>query len=219
MIIDSIELPDLSEGAEAAFLHFESRLREALTDAQRIDRRDVSDQNGNYVGSYLPERYYGSILAFLDEFGLEIDVDDISDLPSSEFIESFSKFFNKVNYTRTRFALRKQRFQQGVAGTLIAKLKAKNEITDLIITIRKIVNQSVADERKKNAILRKLGALQEEIRSRPAPHRQCVQASCRCFKSGRQFAENLEPLVEKLERLKKVFFEAPRVRHIFPKPE
>ena len=156
----------------------------------------------------------------MDEFGLEIDVDDISELPSSEFIESFSKFFNKVNYARTRFALRKQRFQQGVAGTpLFLKPEAKNEITDLIVTIRKIVNQSVADERKKNAIFRKLGALQEEIDRDLHTYDSIFKLLVDVSKVVGQSAENLEPLVEKLERLKKIFFESTESETYLPKSE
>lgn len=209
MIIDSIEIPDLSKGSEAAFLNFESRLREALTVAQRRDRDEESDQNGVYVGNYLPQRYYvSSILAFLDEFGLEIDVADISDLPANEFYGHFSQFYTKINYARTRMALRSQRFEQDVAGTpLVILADAKAQISELIGTIRKIVNQEISDDRKRDAIFRKLRALQEEVDRDRHTYDSVFKLLVDLSKSVGDAAENLDPLIEKLERLKKLFFE------------
>lgn len=189
--------------------------------AQQTDRRSETDHNGNYVGNYLPERHYvSSVLAFLDEFGIEIDVADISELPANEFREHFGKFFNRVNYARTRFALRQKRFEQGVAGTpLVLTPGTKEQLNDLIGTIRKIVNQEISDQRKKDAIFRKLRALQEEIdRDRHTFDSVFVLLVDVTDAIGRS-ADNLEPLLDKVERLKKIFFDGSKRDKALPNPD
>lgn len=203
MIIDAIDIDDLGLNPEEAFIVFEERLRVALAAAQNEDRRINSDSSGYYTGSYSPERYYvSSVLAFLDEYDLELEVKDIAYFGDSEFRTAFDEFFNKVNYVRTRFKLRKARISTGQAGTLIAiKPHFKNEIHHLLDTIRKIVNANIADEPKREHIYKKIAALQSEIDR----DRTTVDAVFGRFlelsRVAGQFAENLEPLVQKLERV------------------
>ena len=72
MIIDSIEIDDLGDNIEQAFVIFEERLRESLSRAKNEDRRTFTSNEGYYQGSYSPERYYvSSILAFLHEYELD----------------------------------------------------------------------------------------------------------------------------------------------------
>ena len=87
MIINSVNLDDLEENAETAFVTFEERLRSVLKEQQDEDARMYRGDDGYYAGSHSPERYYvSSILAFLDEYGLDIDVEDISDLRDDAFL-------------------------------------------------------------------------------------------------------------------------------------
>jgi hypothetical protein len=203
MIIDSVKTEDLSNNLEEAFVVFEQRLRKAFNDSKRADRQENSDNNGNYHGAYAPERYYvSSILAFLDEYNLEIDVDDITELNDDYFMFSFSKFFNKINYAITRFTLRKGRIDSGSAGTQITLgSDYKEEIGKNIAVIRKIVNQEIKDENKKDKIFKIIAALQSEVdRDRTtvdALYSRIIDLS----KVVGESAENMEPLVQKIERI------------------
>lgn len=218
MIIDSVDMSDLPASPELAFIEFEKRLRAVLEQERSRDRDINSDHNGNYNGSFLPDRYYvSSVLAFLDEYGLQIDVLDIAEVSDSEFQEHFSRFFNKINYAKTRFSLRKKRLDEGVAGTLIQiKPSFKDEITNLLGTIRKIVNQEVNDHRKKDAIFQKIRALQSEVDRDQTTVDSVFTLLLDFTETLGESAENLEPLIEKAERLKKLFFEGAQRQSTLP---
>ena len=203
MIIDSVKIDDLGRNAEEAFVVFEERLRSVLLDLQSEDRARNRDINGNYEGAHEPERYYvSSIIAFLDEYNLDIDVQDISSVTDGEFLGYFNVFFNKINYARTRFKLRKYRIDSGDAATPISiTANYKDEIHENLNTIRKIVNGHVDDTNKKEAIYRKIAALESEIDR----DRTTVDAVFSRFidlsRIVGECATNLEPLVQKLERV------------------
>jgi hypothetical protein len=203
MIIDAIEIDDLSENSEEAFIVFEERLRAVLMAERDEDRRAYRDGDGYYRGSYSPERYYvSSILAFLDEYDLDIEVADILDLGDQAFINRFDEFFNKINYARTRLKLRKARLCSDQIDTLIIiKPNFRTEIHHNLNTIRKIINGNVSDKNKRDAIYKKIAALQSEIdRDRTtvdAVFGRLIDLSRALSDS----AENLEPLVQKIERV------------------
>ena len=209
MFIDTIDLSDLGNSAEEAFTTFEERLRKELLAAQHYDR-DQNTEGSYYNGNYEPERMYvSSILAFLDEYDLELDIIDISEIDDNQkFNANFHKFFNKINYARTRFSLRSQKIADGSAGTVIEiKESFKEEIHKNINTIRKIVNQEIQDENKKDNIFKKLAALQSEIDR----DRTTIDAVFKRFIDFSnvigESAENIEPLVEKVERISKALTE------------
>lgn len=209
MIIDEIDVSDLPTNVEESFIAFEKRLREALEDAQRRDQSDWVDQDGHYVGSFLPERYYvSSILAFLDETRLELDVVDISQVADSDFKSQFSQFFNRINYAKTRFLLRKQQSASGASGTpLTFEPKYREEIYKLLGTIRKIVNQEVDDEAKKEKIFNKIASLQSEIDHKKTTVDNLFGRMIDLSQTIGECAENVEPLIDKLERIKKIFWD------------
>lgn len=203
MFIDDIDVSDLSNHPEEAFLAFEQKLRAALEGESQKDRNMYSDNNGNYYGSYTPERYYvSSILAFLDEYDLKIDVPDITDLDNDIFQQHFGQFFTKINYAKTRLAFRKKRIDSGTAGTLITIASTyKEEIGKNLETIRKIVNQEVKDQNKKDAIFKKVAALQSEVDRDRTTYDALLGNALELSKTLGECAENLEPAVQKVERI------------------
>ncbi len=60
MFIDDIDIEDLSDSPEEAFIAFEQKLRSALEVEKQKDYNMNTDHNGNYHGSFTPERYYVS---------------------------------------------------------------------------------------------------------------------------------------------------------------
>ena len=203
MFIDDIDVGDLSNHPEEAFLTFEQKLRAALEGESQNDRNMYSDHNGNYYGSYLPERYYvTSILAFLDEYDLNIDVPDITDLENDVFQQQFGQFFTKINYAKTRLAFRKKRIDSGTAGTLIViATNYKEEIGKSLETIRKIVNQEVKEQNKKDAIFKKISDLQSEVDRDRTTYDALLGNAVELSKALGECAENLEPAVQKVERI------------------
>ena len=222
LIIETIDIADLPESKEAAFVEYETRLRSALSDAIRQDRYDQTDGNGNYHGNHEPERYYvSSIIAFMDEYELyETELVDITALPSHEFETAYSTFFNKINYIVSRFRLRAARFASGTAGTPIQIVpNYKEEARKLLSTIRKIVEQEIKDPNKKDAIYQRISALQDEIDRDRTTVDALFSRLLDVTKVVGEAAENLEPLVEKVERLKRLFFEGLDKLPFLPKTE
>ncbi len=144
-------IAELPAEKQKAFVEFEAQAQIAFKKSYDNDRSDNSDQNGNYIGSYQPERsYVTKILAFLDEYSLETEIEDISDLQGDTFFRAFAKFISKVEYIVTRYELRSNRIESGTIGTLIEFAPSyKSDIGALLEKIRKIVNQGVTDARKK----------------------------------------------------------------------
>lgn len=202
MIIDTIDLSDLPDNVEDAFVVFEERLRRGLETARMNDRRENSDNDGYYRGTYSPERFYvSSVLAFLDENNLDIDVTDIS-RAEENFKTHFDHFFGNINYARTRFALRKKRIANGTAGTpIVVGQDFKTEIHSNLETIRKIVNQNVTNENKKEAIFSKIASLQYEVSSDRTTVDALFARAIDLSEVLGEMGEKLEPAVQKLERV------------------
>lgn len=221
MIIDSINMDGLGDNVEESFIAFEERLREALSVAQERDWKMNTDMNKNYVGTHAPQKYYvSSILAFLDEYDFDIDVVDISELTGHSFLESFDKFSNQINRARTRFKLRKARIDSGQAGTLISILPDfKDEICKNLSTIRKIVNQNIQDQNKKEAIYRKLAALQSEIDRDRTTIDAVFGRALDLSKVLGEMAENLEPAIQKFERIMEALRKGTERVQLLPKKE
>ena len=203
MIIDAINIDGLGDNVEEAFVVFEERLRQAMSTAQEQDWKINGDMNGNYIGTYAPQRYYvSSILAFLDEYNFDIDVIDISELTGHSFLENFDKFSNKINRARTRFKLRKASINSGQAGTLISiTFSFKDEIHRNLDTIRKIVNQNVQNQNKKDKIFEKIASLQSEIDRDRTTIDAVFGRAIDLSKLLGDAAENLEPAIQKFERI------------------
>ena len=221
MICDELDFSKLPANREEAFTTFVAGVSSEYSQKLRNDRSTYSDQNGNYEGSYEPERsFVTAILAFLDEYGIESEVVDISELANDEFAKHFGKFKSKVEYLVTRFRLRQHRIESGDIGTLIAiGSDYKAEIGKLLDTTRKIVNQEVKDANKKDNIFRKIANLQSEVDRDQTTIDALFGKMIDLSQAIGTAAENLEPLVDKLERLKKVFWDSAKKVEQLPKPD
>lgn len=223
MIFDDIEFAELPPSPEEAFVSFERQIRHAYENYARNDKQDQDnhDQNGNYIGSYAPERsYMNSILAFIDEYNLDLDIPDISGLRGYEFFEKFEEVKSKIGYSVLRFSLRKSRINEGTVGTLIyIESTYKAEIGSLLETIRKIVNQEVPDIKKRDKIFSKIASLQSEVDRDQTTVDALFSRMIDLSGTIGECAENLEPLVNKLERIKKIFWDNSNKVELLPKKE
>lgn len=221
MNFDEIDYSILPKGREAAFVDFVDILNGVYSEQLTSDRRSNSDQHDNYYGSYGPERsYVTSVLAFLDEYEVDSEIIDISDLPNEEFFKQFGKFKSKVEYIRTRFKLRQNRIDTGTIGTVITIASTyKSEIGKLLETARKIVNQEVKDNNKRDKIFAKIASLQSEIDRDQTTVDALFGRMLDLTKAVGASAENLEPLINQIERIKKIIWDFSDKVDFLPKPD
>jgi hypothetical protein len=156
----------------------------------------------------------------LDEYDLDIYVEDITNHEDDGFIREFNNFFNKINYAKTRFKLRKTRADTGQAGTpIVINPHFRDEIHDHLDTIRKIVNAHINDGNKKDAIYTKIASLQSEIDRVRTTIDAVFSRAIDLGKVLREFGENLEPLVQKFERLMGALYQGADRVPLLPKKE
>lgn len=221
MIFDEIDFSELPANREEAFTDFVRNISAEFSRKLQEDRRTYSDHNGVYEGSYEPERsFVTAILAFLDEYGIESDIVDISELSNNDFANHFGKFKSKVEYITTRFKLRQSRISSGSIGTLISiEYTYKSEIGKLLETARKIINQEVKEVKKRDKILAKISSLQSEVDRDQTTVDALFGRMLDLTQTIGDSAENLSPLIDKLERVKKLFWDTPKKVDQLPKPD
>ena len=221
MIFEELDFSSLPADREAAFTRFVKAINEEYNQRVQNDRRTYSDQNGDYQGSYEPERsFVMAILAFLDEYGIESSIVDISELSNQDFASHFGTFKSKVEYLTTRFKLRQNRILSGSIGTLITiGSNYKSEIGKLLETVRKIVNQEIKDKNKKDSILAKIASLQSEVDRDQTTIDALFGRMLDLTQTIGKSAENLDPLLDKLERIKKLFWDSPNKVEQLSKPD
>ena len=221
MIFNDVNLAALPANSQEAFLVYEAQIRAAYEEKSRGDQQYNVDQNQDYVGSYDPERsYVMAVLAFLDEYSLETEIEDISALDDQEFYKHFKQFQSKIEYITMRYGLRKNRIVSGGVGTVISITQTyKNEIGSLLEKIRKIVNQEVDAGQKKDKIFGKIAALQSEVdrdqTTVDAAFGRLLELSKILGKAG----GNIKPAVDQLERVKKLFWDRSEKIEQLPKPD
>jgi uncharacterized protein YoxC len=221
MFFDEVDFSKLPPNREEAFAAFVASISSEYAQNLRNDRSTYSDHNNNYEGSYEPESsFVTAILAFLDEYGIESDLQDISELNNKDFAAHFGRFKSKVEYLTTRFRLRQHRVASGSIGTLIAiGSNYKSEVAGLLDAIRKIVSQEVKDVHKRDNILSKIASLQSEVDRDQTTVDALFSRMLDLSQTIGKAAENIEPLVKLMERVKKVFWDAPEKVRQLPRPE
>ena len=139
---------------------------------------------------------------------------------NKDFAAHFERFKSKVEYLTTRFRLRQHRVASGSIGTLIAiGSNYKSEVAGLLDTIRKIVSQEVKDVHKRDNILSKIASLQSEVDRDQTTVDALFSRMLDLSQTIGKAAENIEPLVKLMERVKKVFWDAPEKVRQLPRPE
>lgn len=207
---DTIEFIDLPADQEEAFLLYERHIHKEMDERAGNDLDCETDQNGNYVGDYAPQRdYVTAILAFFDEYDIEQSLlKNIALLENPDFPREFRNFQAQVTYIRSRYHLRTKRSKLGRAGTpVVISASYKDQITGLIDTIQKIVEAEIQEAEKKEAIYKRLSALRDEVLRDRTTLDAIFSKLLRTSEVIGGCAENIDPLIDKLERLKQLFFD------------
>jgi hypothetical protein len=140
---------------ELAFLHLEKFFKRVLD--QQIDRAgNEGPSNVVYV------EYIGKILAAIKELGLESavggqTVPDIEDVT----YQTYQNFSKDVEHYKTSLKIRNARHLQGYSVQLDVAARAK--ITHHLQQLREIFQKLEVEEDKKDALLKALNDLQNEV--------------------------------------------------------
>jgi hypothetical protein len=217
-MFDELNFDNLPECNQEAFVQFEKSVRLVYEEKLGEDRELYTDRNGNYNGSYTPERSYATaITAYIDEYNLDMELPDVIEVHNSNFESYFRSFQSKVLYFVMRFSLRKNRVENSSIGTVISiASEYKLEIGKLLETIRKIVNQEITDTNKKDKIFSKIASLQSEIERENTTVDAIFGRMIDLSSTIGECADKLEPAISKLERIKKILCNSSKKVELLP---
>ena len=211
-----IDFENLPKERERAFIYLEQKFRDIYARSSEIDRGKNRGRDGEYVGIFEPARtYISSIVAICEVLNLHIDVPDISDFSMSDsekFMMEFAAFKLKIHRSIVKFNLRLHLGQallhsNSIGRVIVIRSDYKDEIGKLLGTIRKIVNQEIKDARKKENIFRKISSLHSEVDRDQTTVDSLFGLALDLTKTIGECAENLDPLLEKMEKLKRLFWD------------
>jgi hypothetical protein len=196
---------DLPENPEEAFVVFESLKRSVLARAHQADCDQNYIKTGDseyYAGNYRPERdYLSAIMAFIDEYEIDISIENLSYYDDNTFFREFQIVLDKINHTVERYKLRRKRGLISSATPAFIAYSSKDEIHNLLNKIRKIVNQEIVDESHKESLFKKINDLAQEV-DKDRTTFDAIMSRCVDFsKAMGEIAENLEPVADLLERI------------------
>lgn len=196
MITDD-QLDDLPEDDLEAFVSFESIVRADLVEGRQNPGWDAEVS------------YITSILAFIDARNIDLVVDH--EIPSdgdAELRTYFDAFLKRVDtfVFKTRLQLSARRKANGT--TFVIAGNFKTQIGGHLTAIRNIVHEADLSEAKRDAIFRRLEKLQFEV-DRDRTRSEAAMGLWLDISSAiGQGAQKLDPAIERLERIMKIFAQA-----------
>lgn len=201
-LITDKDLAILPRDPEQAFIRLVELLNDRLARLSGDDWRDAASQ------------YAQALLAFIDEAGLEIEVDRryvYSSFADEGFGEWFERFRNTINYYKNRYLFRHGPVNwQGRSATVILDDDLRSEIHSLLGKIRKSVAQLEISEAKRDAIYAKIAKLAAEIDKSRTPLDAFTDFLLEVGEGLGNAAEKAEPFVRMVERLTAAFSRAKR---------
>lgn len=190
MITDE-ELAELPDDPELAFVHYENKLREKV---------DIEDD-------YQPEvarEYVAHIHAFIDEYSIEIQTEPPPE-PSHDFHVYYIGLRRRIDYFSARARLRTARGGiAGLADRVYLSDDYRGEIHKLLGTIRKIVNSANIESQLRERIFKQINILAAEVDRSVSRLSAFTSMYLGVTDAIGQGAENLEPLMSKIERIAKI---------------
>jgi hypothetical protein len=190
-------MSSLPEDSAQAFVEYEDQ---AMARALYESQENPTDAK---------RRYVFSMLAFVHEFDMDIDLPEKVPLTHSEFCEFYELFQAKVQYWKERFKLRGVRRHQSSPVTVTLSFEYREEIHVHIDKIRKIVSVAELPENKKDRILGHLNALSREIDLEKTGTAAFTRSFLAIMEAIGDGAEKLEPAVRQIERIAKILGRAP----------
>jgi hypothetical protein len=192
MITDT-ELESLSDDNEVAFVQFDAIIRAA---AEEVDPNNYSVERA----------YVTHVLAFLETRPIPAAIPDNPPRDDGSFSEWYrNDLLPAIDRYKTKVRL--QRAFKDKTNSTVFRLSGdyKTQIGGHLTAIRKIVQVAKLPESKRDTIFKKIGSLQEEV-DRDRTRTQAVTALWLEITSAiGKGAENLDPAIERLEKIMNVF--------------
>jgi hypothetical protein len=191
------DLEKLPQNSQAAFVK--------LIDL--LNRRLAEDDGDSWHSR--AQQYVQVVLGFVDAKGLNIDLDRL--YPNSEYNFSgwFERFRNSIIYYQARY--RFSGISSGPASD-VASVELTDshraEIHTLLNKIRKIIPHLHVSERKQTAIYNKIAALHAEVDKPRTGLDRLMAVILEVSDTAGEAADNLEPVVKLVERLRGAFVRA-----------
>ena len=195
MITDD-QLDELPEDDLEAFVAFDSILRENLEPA-RMNQGWAAERE-----------YVAYILAFAEARNIDLGVPP--EVPEADpgFGSYFDMFQRRVDSFKVKARLELSARRKGSGIIFRVAGNFKTQIGGHLTAIRKIVHEADLSEKKRDAIFRRIEKLQFEV-DRDRTRAEAATALWLDISSAiGQGAKNLDPAIERLERIMKVFAQA-----------
>jgi hypothetical protein len=198
-MISDEDIDALPSDPDAAFVQYEAILREA------VRTENVRDRN---PGWDVEREYVAHILAFVDTRDLPLDLPRNPPGDGSAFSEWYQIFIRAVDYYKAVARLQVSARKRQNVAVLMLSLDFKTQIGGHLTAIRKIVAEAEMSENKRDAIFRRINNLQEEV-DRDRTRTEAAMALWLDLTSAiSKGAKNLDPAIDRLERIIKVFAKA-----------
>jgi hypothetical protein len=198
-MISDEDIDSLPDDTDAAFVQYEAILRGAVRSA---------NSDSGYRGWESEREYVAHILAFVDLKAIPLDLPKNPPQGDDGFYDWYQNFLRAVDYYKALARLQvSDRKKQNVA-VLTLSLDFKTQIGGHLTAIRKIVAEADVSENKRDAIIKRINNLQMEIdrdRTRPEAAMALLLELTSAISKG---AKNLDPAIERIERIVKVFAKA-----------
>lgn len=195
MITDD-QLDELPEDDMEAFVAFDTIVRAGLDQRRQTNNWDAERE------------YVGSILAFVEVRNLQFGFPTTVPLSDDQFSQYFDAFLTSVDslVMKTRLRLSARRRASGTTFSISGNFKT--QIGGHLTAIRNIVHEADLSQNKRDAIFKQVEKLQFEV-DRERTKTEAAMALWLDISSAiGQGAKNLDPAIERLERIMKIFAQA-----------
>lgn len=143
--------------------------------------------------------FSSQVLGFLMAHPLGVKPPALKRSPGGNMI-GFEMFMSELTKIVTQFQFEASAIEAHKQISLATD--KKQEIQKLLEKIRKIVNQEIAEGDKKEAIIKKLSALENEVSLDRTSFEALLNKGSKLTKALGEYAENLEPLANLVQKIK-----------------
>jgi hypothetical protein len=200
MITDE-EIDSLPDDPEAAFVQYEAILREQVR---------LANADHGYRGWDVEREYVAHVLAFVDTRALPLELprNPPDDNEDGSFARWYFNFVRAIDYYKAAARLRIAARKKEHVSVLRLSPDFKAQIGAHLAAIRKIVADAEVSESKRDAIFRRINNLQEEVDRDRTRTDVAMALWLEVTSAIGKGAKNLDPAIDRLERIVKVFAKA-----------
>ncbi|MCK1553129.1 hypothetical protein IVB11_29845 [Bradyrhizobium sp. 177] len=195
MITDD-QLDDLPEGDLEAFVAYEAILRRNL------------NEDRNNQGWDAEVEYVTCILAFVEIRHFDLNVSTQIPADGDVMRIYFNEFLQKVDAFKIKARLELAARRKASGTVFVVAGNYKTQIGGHLTAIRKIVHEADLSESKRDAIFKRVEKLQFEVDRDRTRSEAAVGLWLDISSAIGQGAKNLDPAIERLERIMKIFAQA-----------